>query len=472
MVKYMKEKGLTSSTGSDSGGGGGGSSSASSSSANDVVSSVEDKKKKVRELPSSVDPADDDDVSPKSSSSGDSKTKAAKKKSSSSSKKKSKGKRSKSKSSTGKGRKKSLVKSSTGAVNKKSPLSAKSKSSSKGKFKMVANTEMALKPLQVKGVNYGEMTFDEKKVQFMQTLLKANVSKLKSLPATEPSEEGKKAFSMYNLDEKKPLETGKPHSAKALYTCTHKSFSPDIQVVAKVYDAATYDPKSSLFLKVLRHLGKLHPNVIQTWDVINKGDSVYVFQELAPYGNLADYVKKKGPLGEKECQLVACQLRTGMDFLGDMGISHRDISPRHLLLVHKDMRVKLTGFRSAVIYYNEKSDEINFQPCLPVKKKGKEGAEDYHAPESYGNSKKEQFDPVAADVFSAGATLYHLLTGKFPFDASKSNPKVENEIQGNVRALKKVSDNGKSALGYMLTTFSDKRFTVERLKEHPWFHEK
>lgn len=262
MVKYMKEKGLTSSTGSDSGGGGGGSS-ASSSSANDVVSSAEDKKKKVRELPSSVDPADDDDVSPKSSSSGDSKTKAAKKKSSSSSKKKSKGKRSKSKSSTGKGRKKSLVKSSTGAVNKKSPLSAKSKSSSKGKFKMVANTEMALKPLQVKGVNYGEMTFDEKKVQFMQTLLKANVSKLKSLPATEPSEEGKKAFSMYNLDEKKPLETGKPHSAKALYTCTHKSFSPDIQVVAKVYDSATYDPKSSLFLKVLRHLGKLHPNVIQ-----------------------------------------------------------------------------------------------------------------------------------------------------------------------------------------------------------------
>lgn len=123
---------------------------------------------------------------------------------------------------------------------------------------------------------------------------------------------------------------------------------------------------------------------------------MYVFQELAPYGNMVDYMAKKGQLSEEECQLVACQLRTGMDFLGDMGVSHRSISPRHLLVVHKDLRVKLTGFRSAIIYYNEKKDDINFQACLPLKKKGKE-AEDYLAPESYGSAAKEIFDPIAAD---------------------------------------------------------------------------
>ena len=115
---------------------------------------------------------------------------------------------------------------------------------------------------------------------------------------------------------------------------------------------------------------------------------------------MAEHLKKKGSqLSEEECQLVACQLRTGMDFLGDMGVSHRAICPRHLLLLHKDLRVKLTGFRSAVIYYNEKKDDIAFQPCLSVKKKCKEGTEDYNAPEMYGNSKKEQFDPVQADIW-------------------------------------------------------------------------
>lgn len=203
---------------------------------------------------------------------------------------------------------------------------------------------------------------------------------------------------------------------------------------------------------------------------------MYVFQEIGPFGTLADLVKKKkAPLEEKDCQLVACQLRSGMDFLGDMGVSHRAIGPRHLLIVHREtqLRVKLTGFRSAVIYYNELKDEIIFQPCLPLKAARKNGVEDFNAPESYGNRKKEQFDPVAADVFSAGATLYHLLTGgEFPYDVSESNPEVEAEILKNVRAVPKLSHEGKSALAKMLTSTASKRHSVEQLKKHPWFEEK
>ena len=52
----------------------------------------------------------------------------------------------------------------------------------------------------------------------------------------------------------------------------------------------------------------------------------------------------------------------------------------------------------------------------------------------------------------------------------KNNPKIENEIQGNVRAMK-VSDKAKSALGFSLTTESTKRFSVDKLKNHPWFKE-
>ena len=169
---------------------------------------------------------------------------------------------------------------------------------------------------------------------------------------------------------------------------------------------------------MLRHLGKKHPNIIQTWDVIAKDGSVYVFQELAPYGNMDDYMSKKGALTEAQTQDVAKQVRLAMDFLGDMGVVHRSICPRHVLLLHKDMRVKLTGFRSALVYYNTEKDDLNYQPCIALSKRGK--GEDYQAPEVYGSDKKEKFDPVAADVFSAGATLYHLLTAKYPYDSSVS----------------------------------------------------
>ena len=81
------------------------------------------------------------------------------------------------------------------------------------------------------------------------------------------------------------------------------------------------------------------------------------------------------------------------------------------------MRVKLTGFRSAVIYYDEKKDDINYQPCIPLKQKK---VEEYKAPEVFGNPKKEQYDPVAADVWSFAATIFHLLTRKYPYDTKVS----------------------------------------------------
>lgn len=123
-------------------------------------------------------------------------------------------------------------------------------------------------------------------------------------------------------------------------------------MVCKVYDGkvAAYDPKKSLFFQILRHLGKKHPNIMQTWDIISKESSVYVFQELAPYGNMTDYMAKNGGALKEEDQVVEIgrQIRTGMDFLGDMGVAHRSINPGHILVMHKDMRVKLTGFRSAM----------------------------------------------------------------------------------------------------------------------------
>lgn len=77
------------------------------------------------------------------------------------------------------------------------------------------------------------MSFDQKRVQFIQTLLKSNVRKLKELSASEPFEGAKKQFGNYTIDEKKPLER-KAHSAKALYECNHKSF-PKVILLYMIY---------------------------------------------------------------------------------------------------------------------------------------------------------------------------------------------------------------------------------------------
>ena len=307
MVAYMKKTGL--------------------SSTDDDASGSGKKDKKLRELPSSVDPMDDDDGKPASSkpkstdaksvakpkstvAKSDTKPKSAVGKSSTIVDKSSKSKsavKNKSKSGTSqssnvaksssiasKGDKPksaasdlspksisskvpgsklaagSRLKSSSGksaksttATNKpKTPKSGsfksnKSPSHRKPKIKVIPATEMALKPVMVDGIDHSDMTFDQKKVQFIQTLLKSNVKKLKEIPASESYKEAKDRYDAYSIEEKKPLENREPKSAKALYECNNKYFPKDVLTVCKVYDAKKFDPKKSLFLKTLRHLGKV-----------------------------------------------------------------------------------------------------------------------------------------------------------------------------------------------------------------------
>lgn len=281
--------------------------------------------KKIRELPSSVDPIEDEvegnkprsaDVSPggrhKSKSSATCKWDTGKPSSTNS---KTPDKRVK-KPKSGQG-----VKRTTSGQS----LKRRKSSENKGKTgKVIPATVMALKPITVPGMDYDKLTFDEKQIKFIRELLRSNVKALKEMDASIPYEEAKKEFDMYSLGDKEPL-CYKPHSAQAIYVCSHKHFPRELIIVCKLYEArGAYDPKKSLFLKTLRHLGKKHPNVIQTWDVIYKDSTIYAFQELAPYGNMVDYMAKNGLIkDESTAQEIGRQMRRGMDFLGDMGVSHR-----------------------------------------------------------------------------------------------------------------------------------------------------
>ncbi|KAI2807279.1 hypothetical protein BLOT_009242 [Blomia tropicalis] len=363
--------------------------------------------------------------------------------------------------------------SDSSKVNSKSKVKSSlkvSKSSTK-KIKVISAAKMALglKPVSVSGVNYNEMAFDEKRVQFIQTLLRSNVKKLSDIIGADSAEASAKLFEKYTISSK-PFNSN-PHSAKQLNETTHCDFPKDCVILCKQYDSSKYDPKSSLFLRILRHLGKKHPNIIQTWDILLKGNTIFVFQELAPYNNLSEFVNKKGVLNEDKAQTVARQTRLALDFMGDMGISHRSITPNHMLLVHvsHDFQIKLTGFRNAIIYYDEKHDDVNYQPCIPLSKKSKEP--DYVALEVFGDPEKEQYDPINADVWSFGASLYFIVSKGYPFQNSGNTTNIEDEIQGNVLKLK-LTKEGMSAIGNMLVTDSTKRISIDKLKDHPWFFEK
>ena len=399
----------------------------------------------------------------KSTSKSSTGTKSASKVSSSkTSVKSSTGKKNKSSSATLISKSKSSVGSKTSLKSKDSSKNKTNSKSSTGSKCSVANKSSKNTTEPVNVANYTEMTFDERAVKFLQQLLKSNVKRFKEIQPWDKVDKNQEGFETYTIN--KSQIVAKPKSSVAIYVAHHKHFK-DHPLACKMYKVKS---AKLMHFKMLRHFGKKHPNILAIWDVYADNQTVYVFEEIASYGNMARYVQKNNPLDEQKTQQCAKQLRIAMDFMGDMAVCHQSIKPRHLFLCHSNMRIKLSGFSSAIIYYNATKDIINYQPCLLMQRGSKEP--DYQAPEVYGDPSKEVFDPVTADVWSCGATIYFLASGKYPYEFGKENPLIEDEIQHNVRYLK-LSKEAQSLLGNMLTTNSTKRMSVDKMKNHPWLME-
>lgn len=223
------------------------------------------------------------------------------------------------------------------------------------------------------------------------------------------------------------------------------------------------------YLKMLRHLGKKSASIVHTWGVfIDDSKNIEIMQGYASNGTLEKLATDK-TLEELDMAVYGWQLLRGMEFMGDIGIVHRDISPKSIVLgpAKEYNALKITNFRKAVIYFNVDEADIQYQPCLAAEQQAKDG-NNYQAPEVYGDPKKEEYDPVIADTWAFGAVLFFMAAKKYPYDPAKTSPNLEEEIQGAVKGLK-LADDGKELFGSMLRTNAGERIPIGFVGKSSWF---
>jgi 5'-AMP-activated protein kinase catalytic alpha subunit len=75
-----------------------------------------------------------------------------------------------------------------------------------------------------------------------------------------------------------------------------------------------------------------HPNIIQLYEIIETPRQLYLITEYVPGGELFDYIVKNQRLSEEEACKFYQQIISGIEYLHELGIVHRDMKPENLLL--------------------------------------------------------------------------------------------------------------------------------------------
>jgi serine/threonine protein kinase len=307
-----------------------------------------------------------------------------------------------------------------------------------------------------------DQSFDQKKLLYMKGLLKSEVERINQQRCAFPAKG--RHWNRYSIlaDEGVISES----AICKVFKAKHSDYKENVLAVKAYEGEHGIDVKNSLYLKILRHLGKKQPNIIQTWDMFaDESNKLWIFQELANRGSVAKYLENNN-VDESQVGRWSWQINKALDYLGDVGITHRGINPKHILITHKQLKAKLSGFENSTIYWDLTKEDIKNIPCLPLDSRPTDAS--YQAPEVYGNQEKEEYDPIVADVWSFGATIFHMLTKSYPYDYQNPEQDIGQQIQTNVEAIAGLSPDGKKLLNEMLKINANQRIHIDKLATDSW----
>jgi uncharacterized RDD family membrane protein YckC len=151
-----------------------------------------------------------------------------------------------------------------------------------------------------------------------------------------------------------------------------------------------------------------HPNSIYIFGTEEIGGTPAITMELVAGGTLQNRVRERGPLPVAEAVDSMLQIIAGLEAAQRIGILHRDIKPSNCFR-EADGTVKIGDFGLSI------STAIRTEPALTATGAFL-GTPAFCSPEQLRGDELN----VRSDMYSVGATLFYLLTGRTPFEAKNT----------------------------------------------------
>jgi serine/threonine-protein kinase len=196
-----------------------------------------------------------------------------------------------------------------------------------------------------------------------------------------------------------------------VYLARRESDRQPVAIKMMIPSGAAGDRAKKYFLRELEVLRDLrHPNIVGFDDMVEHDGQFQLIMEYVDGPNAREWVEalKSGPLSVSTAAWIGVQLLSALDHAHSKGYVHRDIKPSNLLVQGNPPwpTVKLSDFGLAKSF----RDNAGFTGLTHQGDIG--GSVGFISPDhirEFSNVKEP------ADIYSTGATLFYLLTGKYPF---------------------------------------------------------
>ncbi|KAF5326875.1 hypothetical protein D9619_004377 [Psilocybe cf. subviscida] len=207
-----------------------------------------------------------------------------------------------------------------------------------------------------------------------------------------------------------------------------------------------------------------NPNIVRLYDVIQTDKHIAIVLEHASGGELFDHILAQRYLKDKDAANLFSQLISGVWYMHQKKIVHRNLKLENLLL-DRDRNIIITDFGFANRFEHKSDDLMQTHSGSPC----------YAAPELVIS--EGPYVGSAVDIWSCGVILYTMLAGYLPFDDDPANPGGDNInllykyiVSTPVSFPDYISMEARELLSMMLAPDPTRRTTLDAIMHHPWLN--
>jgi serine/threonine-protein kinase len=169
-----------------------------------------------------------------------------------------------------------------------------------------------------------------------------------------------------------------------------------------------------------------HPNIVKIFDIGKEEQHYFIVMEYLEGKTLKEIIQEKAPMDPIEAITLVRGILRALEHSHKKGIIHRDIKP-HNIMLDKEHKVKVTDFGIA---RNAGASTVTYSGQMV-------GSVYYISPEQA----KGERTTSATDIYSTGAVLYEMLTGKVPFTGDNPVSIALSHVEKQAKPMSALNKN-------------------------------